>query len=277
MKKFFPWLALALAFFLVSGCEKSFKDDSKVLAKVNGEKITEAAYQNYRNILQRQQQSEIPDNDQNRRVLLEQMVSNALVVQEAKNQGLQLKPDVHYTMQIQSNEVLIGAVVQNFLQSNPVTKKEIDERYDELKKSHEYLVDHILVNNEKLADEILAELKAKKASFANLAKKYSIHEQTKDKGGRIDWINSDFIVPSIYQAADEQKKPGLIDKPVKSKYGWHIVNVEKVRLAKVPPLKDIHNELVVQLQRERINSDLLKYLHSGAKIEYFGKKSDGKS
>jgi len=277
MKKVFPWLALALAFLLVSGCEKSFKDDSKVLAKVNGEKITEAAYQNYRNILQRQQQTEIPDNDQNRRVLLEQMVSNALVVQEAKNQGLQLKPDVHYTMQIQSNEVLISAVVQNFLKSNPVTNKEINERYDELKKSHEYLVDHILVNNEKQANDILAELKAKKASFASLAKKYSLHEQTKDKGGRIDWINSDFIVPSIFQAADEQQKPGLIDKPIKSKYGWHIVNVEKVRLAKVPPLKDIHNELVVQLQRERINSDLLKYLHSGAKIEYFGTKSDGKS
>jgi len=277
MKKVFPWLALALAFLLVSGCEKSFKDDSKVLAKVNGEKITEAAYQNYRNILQRQQQTEIPDNDQNRRVLLEQMVSNALVVQEAKNQGLQLKPDVHYTMQIQSNEVLISAVVQNFLKSNPVTNKEINDRYDELKKSHEYLVDHILVNNEKQANDILAELKAKKASFASLAKKYSLHEQTKNQGGRIDWINSDFIVPSIFQAADEQQKPGLIDKPIKSKYGWHIVNVEKVRLAKVPPLKDIHNELVVQLQRERINSDLLKYLHSGAKIEYFGTKSDGKS
>lgn len=277
MKKVFPWLALALALLLVSGCEKSFKDDTKVLAKVNGEKITEAEYQNYRNILQRQQQTQIPDNDQNRRVLLEQMVSNALVVQEAKNQGLQLKPDIHYTMQIQSNEVLISAVVQNFLQSNPITNKEINERYDELKKSHEYLVDHILVNNEKLANQILSELKEKKASFASLAKKYSIHEQTKDKGGRLDWINSDFIVPSIYQAADEQQKPGLIDKPVKSKYGWHIVNVEKVRLAKVPPLKDIHNELVVQLQRERISNDLLKYLHSGAKIEYLGTKSDGKS
>ena len=248
-----------------------------MLAKVNGEKITEAAYQNYRSILERQQQTQIPDNDQNRRVLLEQMVSNALVVQEAKNQGLQLKPDVHYTMQLQSNEVLISAVVQNFLQSNPITKKEINERYDELKKSHEYLVDHILVNNEKLANEIIAELKTKKASFASLAKKYSIHEQTRDKGGRIDWINSDFIVPSIYQAADEQQKPGLIDKPIKSKYGWHVVNVEKVRLAKVPPLKDIHNELVVQLQRERINNDLLKYLHSGAKIEYFGEKSATKN
>jgi len=277
MKKIFPLLALVLAVLLVSGCEKTFKDDSKVLAKVNGEKITENAYQNYRNILQQQQQTQIPDNDQNRRVLLEQMVSNRLVVQEAKNQELQLKPDIHYTMQLQSDEVLISSVVQNFLKSNPITNKEIGERYDELKKTHEYLVDHILVKDEKVADKLISELKAKKTSFSALAKKYSIHEQSRDKGGRIDWINSDFIVPSIYKAADEQKTPGLIDKPVKSKYGWHVIKVEKVRLAKVPPLKDIRNELVGQLQRERISNDLLKYLHSGAKIEYFGEKSGTKN
>jgi len=277
MKKVFPLLALVLATLLVSGCEKSFKDDTKVLAKVNGDKITEAAYQNYRKILQRQQQTQILDNEQNRRILLEQMVSNRLVVQEARNQGLQLKPDIHYTMQIQSDEVLISAVVQNFLKSNPVTKQEINDRYDELKKSREYLVDHILVKNEKLASDIISELKARKASFASLAKKYSIHEQSRDKGGRIDWINSDFIVPSIYQAADEKKTPGLIEKPVKSKYGYHVVKVEKVRPARVPPLKDIRNELVGQLQRERITNDLLKYLHSGAKIEYFGEKTTSKN
>jgi peptidyl-prolyl cis-trans isomerase C len=277
MKKVSPWLALVLAVFMVSGCEKTFEDNSKVLAKVNGENITEAAYQNYRNILQQQQHTQIPDNDQNRQVLLQQMVSNRLVVQEAKNQGLQLKPDIHYTMQIQSDEVLISAVVQNFLKSNPITKKEIDQRYDELKKSHEYLIDHILVKNEELANKIIAELKTKKVSFKALAKKYSIHEQSKDKGGRIDWIGSNFIVPSIYQAADELKKPGLIDKPIQSKYGWHVVKVDKVRLAKVPPLKDIRNELVGQLQRGRINNDLLKYLRSGAKVEYIGTKSGNKS
>lgn len=277
MKKVFPLLALVLTVLLVSGCEKSFKDDTKVLAKVNGEKITEAAYQNYRNLLQRQQQTQIPDNDQNRRVLLEQMVSNRLVVQEARNQGLQLQPDIHYTMQIQSDEVLIGAVVQNFLKSNPVTQQEINDRYDELKKTHEYLVDHILVKDEKLANDIISELKAGKASFASLAKKYSIHEQSKDKGGRLDWISNNFVVPSIYQAADEQKAPGLIEKPIKSKYGWHVVKVDKVRLAKVPPLKDIRNELVGQLQRQRITNDLLKYLHTGAKIEYFGGKTGTKN
>jgi peptidyl-prolyl cis-trans isomerase C len=180
-------------------------------------------------------------------------------------------------MQIQSDEVLIGAVARNYLKSNPVTEKDINDRYDELKKSQEYLVDHILVRSEAEADKIIAELKAKKASFSALAKKYSIHEQSKNKGGRIDWINSDFIVPSIYQAADELKKPGLIDKPIKSKYGWHVVKVEKVRLAKVPPLKNIRGEIANQLQREKIINDLAQFLRKGATIEYIGEKPKKKS
>jgi len=277
MKKSLPWLALLITVFLVSGCGKSFHDDTKVLAKVNGEKITEAEYQNYRSLLQQQQRTAIPDNTENRKVILEQMVSNALVVQEAKNQELPANTDIHYEMKLRSDEVLINAVVQNFLKSNPVTKEEINDRYNELKKTHEYLVDHILVDNENLANKIIEELKTKKASFAALARKYSMHEQSREKGGRLDWINSDFIVPGIFEAADEQKKPGLIDKPIHSKYGWHVLNIEKVRLAKIPPLKDMRNELVAQIQRERISNSLLKYLRKGATIEYYGDKTAGKN
>lgn len=271
MKHAFLWLGLALTLLLLAGCDKTFSDKSSVLVKVNGEAITEDAYQNYRQILQRQQHAAIDDNDQNRRLLLEQMVFNRLMAQEAEHQKLQMEPEVHYTIQLQRDEVLIGAVARNYLKSNPISADDIKKRYQELKQTNEYLVDHILVNNEKEAQEILAKAKSGKSSFAALAAKYSTHDQSRKKGGRIDWINSEFIVPSIYKAADQLKKPGLVNEPVKSKYGWHIVKVVKVRPAKVPPLEAIQQEIVGQLQREKIN-ELAHFLRTGGKVEYVGKQ-----
>lgn len=260
---------LVFAMLLLSACDKSYQDDSKALVEVSGETITENAYQHYRKVLQAQQQAAIQDNEQNRSLLLEQMVFNRLMIQEAQNQKLQLDSEIHYSIQLRREEILIGAVARNYLESNPVKKEDITARYAKLKKSHEYQARHILVDNQKLATEIISKLKKKK-SYAALAKKYSTHEQSKAKAGKLGWINREFIAPSVFEAADQLKKPGLIEKPVQSSFGWHVVKVDKVRSAKVPPLDSIKQTIIGQLQREKI-SELGRYLRKGGKVEYLGK------
>lgn len=272
MKNIIPRALLVLGLLALTACDKAYQDDSKVLAKVNGDVITENAYQNYRHLLQRQQQAPVEDNEQNRKLLLEQMVFNRLMTREAENQSLHLDKDIHYTIEVQRDEIMIGAVARNYLKTNPVSEDDINQRYEKLKLTNEYLVSHILVDNEKLAGEIIAQLK-QKASFKSLAAKHSLHEQSKASGGRVDWINPQFMVPSIYQAADALKKPGLIEQPVHSNFGWHVVNVDKVRPAEIPPLEQIKPAIMEQLQREKI-SELGRYLRKGATIEYLGDKKD---
>lgn len=263
-------LGLVLAVLLLTACEQSYKDETAVLARVNGDPITEAAYQNYRNLLQAQQQTAIEDNEQTRTILLEQMVFNRLMTQEAENQGLHLKDDIHYAIEIQRDEVLIGAVARNYLKQNPVSEDDIKQRYEKLKNEKEYQVRHILVESEKQAGEILSQLK-KKASFAALAKKHSAHTQSRNLGGKLDWIGRDFAVPAIFKAVSSLKKPGLVEEPVQSAYGWHVVRVDKVRAVKIPPLDSIKQVVVNQLQREKI-SQLGSYLRKGGKVEYIGKE-----
>lgn len=272
MKKISPRVLLVISLLALTACEKTYQDDSKVLAKVNGDAITENAYQNYRNLLQRQQQTRVEDNEQNRKLLIDQMVFNRLMTREAENQSLHLDKDIHYTIEVQREEILIGAVARNYLKTNPVSEDDIKQRYEKLKQTKEYLVSHILVDNEKLASDIIAQLK-KNASFKTLAAKYSTHEQSKASGGRIDWINPQFMAPSIYQAADTLKKPGLVEQPVHSNFGWHVVKVDKVRPAEIPPLEQIQPAILEQLQREKI-SELGRYLRKGATIEYIGSKKD---
>lgn len=259
---------LALSLLSLAACEQGYKDDSKVLVKVNGEAITENAFQFYRNTLQQQQQQVIEDNDRNRKVLLEQMVFNRLMVQEANNQKLQQTKDIHYAIEIQREEILIGAVAQHYLQSNPISEADVKARYDELKKSKEYFIRHILVADEKQAQAVLAELKGGKA-FSAMAKQHSRHEDSKARGGELGWVGRETIVPSVYLAVSKADKNGLVEQPVQSNFGWHVISVDKSRAARIAPYDQLKPAIQNQLAREKV-SELGRYLRTGGKIEYIG-------
>ena len=62
------------------------------------------------------------------------------------------------------------------------------------------------------------------ASFAVLAKKYSQDIGSAQKGGDLGWVSPGFLVPPFEQAMN-----GLainqISEPVKTQYGWHLIQV----------------------------------------------------
>lgn len=73
------------------------------------------------------------------------------------------------------------------------------------------------------ADNIYQQLKSGK-DFAHMAKQYSLDATSAIKGGDLGWVNSGDLVPEFEQAMD--KLPlNRISKPIKSPYGWHIIEV----------------------------------------------------
>jgi len=84
---------------------------------------------------------------------------------------------------------------------------------------------HILVAvaDEALAKDISAQLAAG-ADFGTLAAKYSIDTGSKDKGGDVGWFAKGKMVAEFENAAFAMKV-GEISQPVKSTYGYHIIQV----------------------------------------------------
>ena len=82
---------------------------------------------------------------------------------------------------------------------------------------------HILVADEATANDVSAQLAAG-ADFATLAAKYSIDTSTKDKGGDLGWFGRGKMVAEFENAAFSLKV-GEISQPVKSTYGYHIIQV----------------------------------------------------
>lgn len=60
-------------------------------------------------------------------------------------------------------------------------------------------------------------------NFAELARQYS-EDGTANKGGDLGWVNPGDTVPEFEKVMNELK-PGQISEPIKSRFGWHIIQV----------------------------------------------------
>lgn len=109
-----------------------------------------------------------------------------------------------------------------------VTDKELKDYYNNLKP--EITVRHILVKDEKTANEVKQKLDAGE-KFEDVAKKYSTDTGSAQNGGSIGVINSknaSSFDPDFVKGAYALKL-NQISAPVKSQFGYHIIQVTKIK------------------------------------------------
>lgn len=111
--------------------------------------------------------------------------------------------------------------------------KHDSKRYQET----QYKVRHILIKNDDITSNILAEKELAKISndikknnnFADLALIYSEDVASASKGGDLGWISSYAVQPEFAQVV-ESLKINEISKPFKTVYGWHIAKLEDKKI-----------------------------------------------
>src|SRR5579871_5282778 len=108
---------------------------------------------------------------------------------------------------------------------------------------------HILVPSLALANQIEADLKSGQ-NFATLAKKYSTDPGSKDKGGELGSFRRGQMVPSFDKYAFSAPI-GVISPPIKSPFGYHIIQVESRTPGKKATLADATPKIVVALRQQK--------------------------
>jgi peptidyl-prolyl cis-trans isomerase SurA len=91
---------------------------------------------------------------------------------------------------------------------------------------------HILIKTSKIVDDAQAREKLESLrqriehgeSFAELAKRYS-EDASAPQGGDLGWLSPGDTVPAFEQAMDALKD-GQVSEPVKTPFGWHLIQVE---------------------------------------------------
>jgi len=146
--------------------------------------------------------------------------------------------------------------------------KKVYEQYkDKFKTGEQIRASHILVKDEKTAQDVEAQLK-KGASFADLAKKYST-DSTAAKGGDLGWFDRGKMVPEFDKAAFALKD-GETSGIVKSNFGYHIIKVIGRRPAGYAPFDEVKEQIkaaILPSKQQEVFQKVKTDLKKDAKIE----------
>ena len=153
----------------------------------------------------------------------------------------------------------------NLPQAAPqVTDAEIQQYYNQHLKDYQVddqvKVRHILIKvdgNDPKADAA-AKAKAQDVldqlhhggNFADLAKKYSDDPGSKEQGGELGFLKHGATVPEFDKAAFSLQ-PGQTSGLVRSKYGYHIIQVEEKQTAHTRPLSEVKGSIQATLTRQQ--------------------------
>lgn len=145
----------------------------------------------------------------------------------------------------------------------PVTDADIQQYYQQhlsdYQVAEQVKVRHILiaVNSQDPKADAAAKAKAQSildqlhhgANFADLAKKYSDDPGSKSQGGELGWIKHGVTVPNFDKAAFSLQ-PGQTSGLVRTRYGYHIIQVEAKKAAHTQPLDEVKQDITATLTQQ---------------------------
>ncbi len=204
-----------------------------------------------------------------RKALVDSLVLQAVVAQEAVKQGLDKSPAYIDQMETVRQSALANAYVEDWIKKNPVTDEMLKAEYDRLKASsagNEYKARHILVEKEADAKAIIATLKKTPAAFDKLAKEKSKDPGSKGNGGDLGWFDPKGMVPEFGAAVAKLEKGKFTEEPVKTQFGYHVILLEDSRAVEPPALDAVKAQLSQQLQQQNMRKQI-DALKAAAKID----------
>ena len=253
MKKIFGFTlvaALMAVSLIMSGCQSQKKSEvyqgsGKVVANLNGNKITEDKLKLLIESLPPQTQQQFQSED-GKKKLLEQLTTQTLLVQEARKLKLDGSATYRVRLELMSNELLLNQYYQYVVENNPATDDILNKYYathtDVLAGKTSYSAKHIIVTPKKdmkvsnstgtdATSDATALKKIKMLQkklnngedFSELAKKYS-EGPSAPRGGDLGTFEKGAMVPEFEQAMATMK-PGDVSDIVKTRFGYHLVKL----------------------------------------------------
>jgi peptidyl-prolyl cis-trans isomerase C len=237
----------------------------KPIATVNGVVVPQARADF---LMQQQAQRGAPDTEQMRGAVREELINREVLAQEARKAGAEKAPEVQTQLDMVRQEIVVSYYLREFARKNPVTEAEIQKEYDRAKSQHgdkEYKARHILVETEDQAKGLIADLK-KGAKFDELATKNSKDTGSAQRGGDLDWNVPGTFDKQFSEAMVKLEKGKYTDAPVKTRFGFHIIQLDDVRPAKFAAIGEVRPRIQQMLVQNKIEQ-LIKGLRAKAKIE----------
>lgn len=221
--------------------------DNKVLATVNGREITENEVEVFLQSLAPQVAAQFSDKEGKTR-LLQELVNQELFYLDAVDNKFDEEESFKVEFERIKTNLLKQYAVAKILNNINATEDEIQNYYekykDTFKKPESVKASHILVDDEKVAFNIIKEINDGLA-FSEAAKKYSKCPSNAN-GGDLGYFTRRKMVPEFEKAAFALNKDEM-SEPIKTQFGYHVILVTDKKEPSESTIEEIRDELARQI------------------------------
>jgi peptidyl-prolyl cis-trans isomerase D len=104
-------------------------------------------------------------------------------------------------------------------------------------------------------------------SFAEMAKEYSEDPASAADGGNLGEIEKGDMVPS-FESALFSMKVGELSEPVKTSFGWHLIQLNSIEGGKTRPFDEVKAELEDEIKTQRAENQIYDLIETVSNLAY---------
>jgi len=205
-------------------------------------------------------------------IVLDQMISEKLLIQETKNIGLEEDKDVLEQIKKMTEQILVQALIEKeILNKVKVKDEEVLEYYEQNKDSftekeqvHLY---NILLETEEEAQNILEQLKAGE-DFSEIAIEKSTGPSAV-QGGDLGYLTKGTIIPEIEEVVFALEVEEL-SEVIKTDFGFHILKITEKKPETVKTFEEVKEDIIqtlLPIKQKEAFENFLEELKGKTEIE----------
>ena len=228
--------------------------NQEILAVVAGENITEADVENFIQNMPQEQRA-YASNPYFRNHCLDQLVTIRAYAKLGEELKLEETDEFKRIMENARKDLLAQMAIAETLKGTEVTEEEIAAFYEEnphlFRKGETVSAKHILVKEEDECNAVLASITSGEKTFEDAAKESSTCPSG-GRGGDLGEFGRGQMVKEFEDAAFDAEI-GAVVGPVKTQFGYHLIQVEKKNEASVMPLAEVSEQIRSNLVQQKQN------------------------
>ena len=182
--------------------------------------------------------------------VINELINKHLITKRAYSEKLDLDQNVMNLIKKNKDSILAKYWLNNFIM-NETSEENVKNFYNNYVKSFQEYTEinasHILVKTKNEAVSIINKLN-NKSQFSELARAYSIGPSAKN-GGNLGWFGPGQMVKEFEKAAFLLEKGNISQKPIKTKFGFHVIKLNDIRNAKPKKLNEIKNNIIEKITK----------------------------
>lgn len=205
-------------------------------------------------------------------LVLDQMISEKLLIQEAKYMGLEEDNDVLEQIKKITEQILVQVLIEReILDKIKVNDEEVLEYYEQNKdgftEKEQVHLYNILLETEKEAQDVLEQLEAG-GDFGEIAIEKSAGPSA-TQGGDLGYLTRGTIIPEIEEVVFALELEEL-SEVIKTDFGFHILKITEKKPETVKALEEVKEDIIQTLlpdKQKEAFENFLEELKSKSEIE----------